>query len=95
MPKDKPKFTQSELQTVIDQVKLNKKQKYPIARKVHNRSDFYSAIWIDCSQQVKRSITISSHIRASKEFNSFLDKHGAVCGLYIKENGVHGLQVRF
>lgn len=97
MPRDKgkPKFTQAELQAVLNRIKFNKKENYPIARKIHNRSDFYFEIWIDCSQQVKRSITISSHIRASKVFNNFLDKHDAVCGLYIEESGIHRLQVRF
>lgn len=94
MQKDK-QLTQSELQIILNEIKFNLKERFPVAGKIHNRSEFYKEIWIDCSQSVKRSIAISSHIRSSREFNNFLDKHGAVCGLYISEAKVHRLQVRF
>lgn len=88
-------LTRSELQRQLNSLKYHRKEKFPAAGKIHNRSEFYKEIWIDCSNNVKRSITISSHIRACKEFNNFLDKHDAICGLYISETGVHRLQVRF
>lgn len=88
-------LTRSELQKQLNRLKYHRKEKYPVTGKIHNRSEFYKEIWIDCSKDVKLSITISSHIRSSREFNNFLDKHDAVCGLYISETGVHRLQVRF
>lgn len=94
MQKDK-ELTQSDLQKFLNRLKNHKKERFPVAGKVHRRSDIYKEIWIDCSKNVKQSATISSRIRSSKEFNSFLDKHDAVCGLYIDETGVHRLQVRF
>ncbi|OYO43030.1 hypothetical protein CG709_20565 [Lachnotalea glycerini] len=88
-------LTQSDLQKILNRVKFNQKEKFPVACKIHNRAESYKEIWIDCSNNVKRSITISSHIRACKEFNNYLSEHDAVCGLYISVIGVHRLQVRF
>lgn len=84
-----------ELQAVLNNLKFNRKEKFPSADKTIRRVSLYREIWINCGNSPKLSATISSHIRASKAFNSFLDKHAAVCGLHIKENGVHRLQIRF
>jgi hypothetical protein len=84
-----------ELQSVLSNLKFNRKEKFPVAGKVIRNMSFYREIWIDCGNNPKQSATISSHMRSSKVFNNFLDKHGAVCGLHIEASGVHKLQVRF
>lgn len=56
-------------------------------------------IWINCGLTEEESAKISSHIRIDKEFNNFLDRHNAACGLHRKLNYkgvmVWRLQVRY